>query len=172
MHPLKIINVWGDAGVFVTNDAEIDKKARLLRNHGLKNRDEMEIYGFNSRLDSVQAIVGKWIIQQVETIVEQRAQKAEYYDNGFAHIPQIRVPPRQTSTKHVFLLYMVFAEDRDKLLKHCLKNGIEAKIHYPIPIHLQKSFKKFGYKSGDFTEAEKQANTILTLPVAEHLSKF
>ncbi|MBH67611.1 MAG: transcriptional regulator [Rhodospirillaceae bacterium] len=170
MHPLKIINVWGDAGVIVTNDAGIDKKARLLRNHGLKNRDEMEIYGFNSRLDSVQAIVGKWIVQQVETIVEQRAQKAEYYDNGFAHIPQIRVPPRQKSTKHVFLLYMVFAEDRDKLLKHCLKNGIEAKIHYPIPLYLQRALTHLGHKQGDFPVTDRHARQCISFPVDQHLS--
>ena len=136
MHPLKIINVWGDAGIIVTNDDEMNRQARLLRNHGLKNRDEMQIFGYNSRLDSVQAIVGKWMVRQVESIVSVRAQKAKIYDDGFSNIPEIQLPPRQPNTKNVFLLYMVFAQNRDGLLAYCLKKGIEAKIHYPIPLYL------------------------------------
>ena len=124
MHPLKIINVWGDAGVIVTNDDEMNKQARLLRNHGLKNRDEMEILGYNSRLDSVQAVVGKWMIKQVSSIVNARAERALHYDKGFASIPEIKTPPRQINTKNVFLLYMVFAQDRDALLSYCLENCI------------------------------------------------
>ena len=170
MHPLKIINVWGDAGVIVTNDNEMNKQARLLRNHGLKNRDEMEILGYNSRLDSVQAVVGKWMIKQVSSIVNARAEKALHYDKGFASIPEIKIPPRQINTKNVFLLYMIFAQDRDELLSYCLENGIEAKIHYPIPLYRQKALKYLNYKEGDFPITDQHAKDCISFPVDQHLS--
>jgi aminotransferase EvaB len=171
MHPLKIINVWGDAGVVVTNDDEMDRKVRLLRNHGLRNRDEMESFGYNSRLDSVQAVVGKWIVRQVEDIVTKRAQAAAHYDQGLADIPGIRVPARQAATKHVYLLYMVFAEDRDGLLKYCLDRGIEAKIHYPIPLYQQDALASFGYKAGDFPVTDRHSRDCISFPVDQHLSR-
>ena len=170
MHPLKIINVWGDAGIIVTNNEEMNKQARLLRNHGLKNRDEMEILGYNSRLDSVQAIVGKWMIRQVESIVSSRAQRAYRYDVGFSETPGIQIPPRQLTTRNVFLLYMVFAKNRDALLDHCLKNGIEAKIHYPIPLYQQAALAHLNYKKGDFPVTDRHASECISFPVDQHLS--
>jgi dTDP-4-amino-4,6-dideoxygalactose transaminase len=171
MHPLKIINVWGDAGVVVTNDDEMDRKVRLLRNHGLRNRDEMEIFGYNSRLDSVQAVVGKWIVRQVEDIVIKRAEAANHYDKGLADIPGIRIPMRQADTKHVYLLYMVFAENRDTLLQHCLDRGIEAKIHYPVPLYQQDALASFGYRAGDFPATDRHARDCISFPVDQHLSR-
>jgi dTDP-3-amino-2,3,6-trideoxy-4-keto-D-glucose/dTDP-3-amino-3,4,6-trideoxy-alpha-D-glucose/dTDP-2,6-dideoxy-D-kanosamine transaminase len=171
MHPLKIINVWGDAGIVVTNDAEMDRRVRLLRNHGLRNRDEMEIFGYNSRLDSVQAVVGKWIVRQLPEIVAARIETAAYYDNGFRGIPQVRIPPRRGHTKKVYLLYILFAEDRDALLAHCLKKGIEAKIHYPIPLHLQNALRYLGHKPGDFPVSERHCREGISFPVDQHLSR-
>lgn len=171
MHPLKIINVWGDAGVVVTNDDEMDRKVRLLRNHGLRNRDEMEIFGYNSRLDSVQAVVGKWMVRQVADIVARRAEAAVYYDQGLADIPGVQVPSRQADTKHVYLLYMVFAERRDALLAHCLEHGIEAKIHYPIPLYQQDALAPFGYKAGDFPVTDRHSRDCISFPVDQHLSR-
>jgi aminotransferase EvaB len=171
MHPLKIINVWGDAGIVVTNDDEMDRKVRLLRNHGLRNRDEMEIFGYNSRLDSVQAVVGKWILRQISDIVAGRAEAAAYYDRGLAGIPGIRVPVRQAATKHVYLLYMVFAERRDALLKYCLERGIEAKIHYPVPLYQQDALAPFGYRAGDFPVTDRHAAECISFPVDQHLSR-
>lgn len=170
MHPLKVINVWGDAGIIVTDDDEMDRHLRLLRNHGLRNRDEMEILGYNSRLDSVQAVVGKWIVRQLPDIATTRAKKAAYYDAGFASIPQVRIPPRRPYTRKVFLLYILFVEDRDALLEHCLKQGIEAKIHYPIPLHLQDALRYLGHKPGDFPVTESHCRNTISFPVDQHLS--
>src|SRR5262249_14978458 len=129
MHPLKIINVWGDAGIVVTNDDEMNRRVRLLRNHGLRNREEMGIFGYNSGLDSTQAVVGKWIVRQINDIIAGRIAAAAYYDKGFGAIEGVRVPARKPHTKNVFLLYVLFVEDRDALLRHCIDNGIEAKVH-------------------------------------------
>ena len=171
MHPLKVINVWGDAGVVVTNDAEMDRKLRLLRDHGLKNRDEMEILGYNTRLDSVQAVVGKYIVRQTRDIVVKRAQNAAYYDAGFRHIPGVRIPPRNPRTRHVYLLYVLFAEQRDRLLSHCIEHGIEAKVHYPIPLYQQEALKFLGYRAGAFPVTDRHAKECITFPVDQHLSR-
>ncbi len=171
MHPLKIINVWGDAGIVVTNDDEMDHRVRLLRNHGLRNRDEMEVFGYNSRLDSLQAVVGKWMLRQIHDIVAGRIAAAAYYDQGFHEIPQVRVPARRKETKNVYLLYILFVEDRDALLKHCLARGIEAKVHYPIPLHLQDALRPLGYKAGDFPVAERHCRETISFPVDQHLNR-
>lgn len=170
MHPLKIINVWGDAGIVVTNDDEMNRRVRLLRNHGLRNRDEMEILGYNSRLDSTQAVVGKWIVRQVNDIVAKRIANAAYYDKGFREIPQVRVPRRRAETRNVYLLYVLFVEERDALLKYCLDHDIEAKIHYPIPLPLQDALRYLGHKPGDFPVTERHCRETISFPVDQHLS--
>lgn len=170
MHPLKIINVWGDAGVIVTDDDEMARMCRLLRNHGLKNRDEMEIFGYNTRLDSTQAVVGKYIVRQTGDIVEKRAKNAAYYDAGFKGINGVRVPPRNAHSKNVYLLYILFVERRDELVKYCIENGIEAKVHYPIPLYQQKALQYLGYKPGAFPVTDRHARECITFPVDQHLS--
>lgn len=171
MHPLKIINVWGDAGVVATNDPDIDRRLRLLRNHGLRNRDEMETFGYNSRLDSLQAVVGKWIVRQARSIVAKRAENAAYYDAGFASIPGVRVPPRNPRTRHVYLLYVLFAERRDALLAHCLAAGIEAKVHYPIPLYRQEALRHLNLAPGAFPVTDRHAETVISFPVDQHLGR-
>src|SRR4030095_8334627 len=99
----------------VTNDDDMNHRVRLLRNHGLRNRDEMEIFGYNSRLDSVQAVVGKWIVRQLPDIVGGRIAAAAYYDKGFEGISGVRVPTRRSYIKNVYLLYVLFVEQRDAL---------------------------------------------------------
>lgn len=169
LHPLKNLNAWGDAGIIVTDDAELDRKLRLLRNHGLANRDEVEILGYNSRLDSVQAVVGNWLIPQTQTITDQRIRNAARYDAAFAEIPEIRVPPRSNRVRRVFHLYMVFAKDRDALQKRCLERGISAKVHYPVPVYRQEGLKHFGYKPGDFPVADRHGESVISFPVDQHI---
>ncbi len=171
MHPLKIINVWGDAGVIVTDDDEMARQLRMLRNHGLRNRDEIEILGYNTRLDSLQAVVGKWILAQVHDITARRIANADHYDAGFAGLRQVRIPPRGDGVRHVFLLYILFVEDRDRLLRFCLERGIEAKVHYPIPLYHQDGLKHLGYKPGDFPVTDRHAGEMITFPVDQHLSR-
>ena len=171
MHPLKIVNVWGDAGVIVTDDDEMNRRIRLLRNHGLRNRDEMEVLGYNSRLDSTQAVVGKWIMRQLPQIVARRIDNAGYYDAGFRSLPQVRVPTRRKETRNVYLFYVLLVENRDDLLAYCLERGIEAKVHYPIPLHLQDALRHLGYKRGDFPVAERHCGEIISFPVDQHLGR-
>jgi aminotransferase EvaB len=171
MHPLKIINVWGDAGIVVTNDDDMNRQLRLLRNHGLRNRDEMEIRGYNSRLDSTHAVVGKWIVKQTPDIVTRRAEVAAHYDAGFESIDQVVIPSRNPRTKHVYLLYILFAEDRDALLQHCLDAGVEAKVHYPIALYRQEALAHLGHVAGDFPVTDRHVDTMISFPVDQHLTQ-
>jgi len=171
LHPLKNLNVWGDAGVVVTNDDEMNRKLRLIRNHGMRNRDEIEILGCNSRLDSVQAVVGNWLIDQTHDITEKRIANAAYYDAALASISGIRLPKRPANHKRVYHLYMVFAEDRDALYQHCLDNGVEAKVHYPIPLYQQDGLKHLGYAPGTFPVTDIHADSVISFPVDQHISR-
>jgi aminotransferase EvaB len=171
LHPLKNLNVWGDGGVVVTNDDSIADRIRLLRNHGLLNRDHVEILGYNSRLDSTQAIVGNWLIKDVHDITTRRIENADYYDEKFKAIRGLQVPARPPDCKRVFHLYMVFAKRRDELLKYCLQNSVEAKIHYPIPLYQQRGLSHLGYKPGDFPVADRQAKEIISFPCHQHLTR-
>ncbi len=170
-HPLKNLNVWGDAGVIVTDDDAINGKLRLIRNHGLKNRDEIAVLGCNSRLDSVQAVVGNWLIGQTHDITNRRIENAAYYDKAFGGISGITVPRRRANVKNVYHLYMVFAENRDALYDHCLENGVEAKVHYPIPLYRQEGLKPLGYKPGDFPVTDRHSKTVISFPVDQHITR-
>ncbi|MEO0534997.1 MAG: DegT/DnrJ/EryC1/StrS family aminotransferase [Cyanobacteria bacterium P01_A01_bin.123] len=171
LHPLKNLNVWSDGGIIVTDDDAIADKLRLLRNHGLLDRDTVQILGYNSRLDTIQAVVGNWLIPQTEDIAQRRIENAKYYDEGLGVIPGIKIPPRPTDFRVVYHLYIVFAEDRDALLQYCLDNGIEAKIHYPIPIYRQSALDHLNHQEGDFPVSDRHAKTIISFPCDQHLSQ-
>jgi len=169
LHPLKNINVWSDGGVIVTDDDDLDKKLRLMRNHGLADRDTVILMGYNSRLDTLQAVVGNWILPQAEAISDQRIANANYLDKGLEKINQITIPLRPDGFRLVYHLYIVFAKDRDGLLQYCIDKGIEAKIHYPIPIYRQSALKHLGYKEGDFPVTDAHTTKIITFPCDQHL---
>ncbi len=172
LHPLKNLNVWGDAGVIVTDDPNLNERLRLLRNHGLKNRDEVEILGVNSRLDTVQAIVGNWLLPQVGEITNRRIANAHFYDLALEEIGgEMALPPRRPDVRRVFHLYQIYARHRDSLYRFLLEGGIEAKIHYPVPLPLQEGLRHLGYRKGDFPETERQAAALITLPVDQHLTQ-
>jgi dTDP-4-amino-4,6-dideoxygalactose transaminase len=172
MHPLKNLNVWADSGLIVTDNEEIRDRLILLRNHGLRNRDEVDIYGYNSRLDSVQAVVGKHLIKDLDWITETRIKWAQKLDAALTKLADnVFVPTRREHKRYVHHLYMFSANDRDDLLNFLMDNKIEAKIHYPIPMHLQRCAAHLGYKEGDFPVTESQAKSIITLPVHQHLEE-
>jgi aminotransferase EvaB len=170
LHPLKNLNVWGDAGVIVTSDDALADRLRLLRNHGLRNRDEVEILGCNSRLDSVQAVIGNRLIGQTTDVTRKRIENAQRYDAGFKDVPQIRLPPRLSGMRMVYHLYVVFCQDRDGLFAHCHKMGIECKIHYPTPLYLQPGLRYLGYKLGDFPVTDRHAASLISFPADQHLT--
>ena len=171
LHPLKNINVWSDGGVITTNNYSLYKKLLLLRNHGLVDRDTVKICGYNSRLDTFQAVVGNWLLPSARSISNQRIKNANYLDRELTKINGITIPPRPKNFRIVYHLYIVFSEKRDELYKYCLKKGIEAKIHYPVPIYRQQAYKYLKHKKGDFKVSDEHAKKILSFPCDQHLSK-
>lgn len=172
LHPLKNLNVWGDGGMIVTNSDEVRDKLILLRNHGLKTRDEVQIFGYNSRLDSLQAVVGNALIKDVNWITETRIKWAGRLDEGLTDLADyVTIPERKSDRRYVYHLYMLMVNERDKLLSYLQEHDIEAKVHYPIPLHLQEAARHLGYKEGDFPVCEQQAKSVITLPVHQHLKQ-
>ncbi len=169
-HPLKNINVWSDGGMITTNNKKYYNKLILLRNHGLIDRDTVKICGYNSRLDTFQAVVGNWLLPKAKQITEKRIENAKKYDDEFSKIPEITIPQRPRNYKIVYHLYIIFAKNRDKLLNYCLKNGIEAKVHYPKPMYLQENLKYLKHKKGDFPITDEHTKKIITFPCDQHLS--
>jgi dTDP-3-amino-2,3,6-trideoxy-4-keto-D-glucose/dTDP-3-amino-3,4,6-trideoxy-alpha-D-glucose/dTDP-2,6-dideoxy-D-kanosamine transaminase len=171
LHPMKFLNIWGDGGVIVTDDDSVDRKLRLLRNHGLVDRDTIVMMGCNSRLDTLQAVVAKRLLQDADEIVAKRTANAQTYDDGLAGIRQVKTPRRDAAVLHTYVTYQILAEDRDGLLAHCQSRGVDAKIHYPVPVYRQEGLRRFGYKAGDFPVTDRQAATTLTLPVHQYLER-
>ncbi|MDJ0841573.1 MAG: DegT/DnrJ/EryC1/StrS family aminotransferase [Acidobacteriota bacterium] len=171
-HPLKNLNIWGDGGMITTNSEEIRDQLRLLRNHGMADRDTYLFFGYNSRLDTIQAVVGDYLLPQVTQITDRRIQIAQTYDAAFAELaPTVRTPVRGANERHVFHLYIMEVDHRDELLAHLKASGISVKVHYPIPLHLQPAARHLGYGPGDFPIAETQAGRIITLPCHQHLTE-
>jgi dTDP-4-amino-4,6-dideoxygalactose transaminase len=157
--------------VVVTSNKKYYEHLKLLRNHGLVDRDNVKIPGYNSRLDTFQAVVGNWLIPSAKKIADQRIKNANFYDESLGKIKEISIPPRIKNYKIVYHLYIVFAKKRDDLLKYCLKKGIEAKIHYPIPMYRQPAMKYLKHKKGDFPVSDRHTKSIISFPCDQHLSK-
>ena len=171
LFPLKNLGVAGDGGMLTTGSAEIERTIRLLHNHGLRNRDECEMFGYNSRLDTLQAIVGNVLLDSLETVTKARIEHAAFYDEALHDlVPDVVIPPRRPAAKQVYHTYVVQVARRDRLMPYLLERGIETKIHYPIPIHLQPAAARLGHKRGAFPVTEAQSERILSLPVHEYLT--
>jgi dTDP-4-amino-4,6-dideoxygalactose transaminase len=170
LHPLKNLNVFGDGGVITTNNQEIYEKIKKSRNHGLKNRNEVDFFGYNSRLDTFQASIALKKLEDIEKVVEKRRKNAGLYSYA-TNLTNIELPADQRENgRDVYHLFVIQCDKRDELQAFLKENKIGSAIHYPIPIHLQKASQYLGYKKGDLPETEKQASRILSLPVHEDLT--
>jgi aminotransferase EvaB len=169
-HPLKNLNVWGDGGIATTDSDETASRLRLLRNHGLISRDECAVFAYNSRLDTIQAVVARHLLQKLPHITAARISNASYFDRGLSGIPAVRIPNRDADIRAVYHLYIVRCERRDALQRHLVSHGVDAKIHYPIPMHLQPAAAGFGYRHGDFPVCERTVSEVLSLPVHEFIT--
>ena len=170
-HPLKNLNVWGDGGIVTTNSTHIANQLRLLRNHGLVSRDRCQVFAYNSRLDTIQAVIARHMLCKIAHITESRIANAAYFDAQLAGVAGIKLPERRADIREVFHLYSVLCEDRDSLQRLLLGRGIDAKVHYPTPMHLQPAAAFLGHQVGDFPTTEKICGQTLSLPVHEFISK-
>jgi aminotransferase EvaB len=174
MHPLKTLNVAGDGGMVVTDDPDLYVWMKKYRNHGMVNRDKIDFWGVNMRIQPLQAVIASAFLDKVDKIIEVRGKHATYLDSliNTSSIRQyVQTPSRIVDFIETFSLYMVLAEDRDKLLIHLLKSGIEAKIHYPVPLHLQPASLAMNLNRRVLKNSELQATKLLTLPIHQYLNQ-
>lgn len=168
MHPLKNLGAYGDGGMIVTHDSALQDRLRLLRNHGLRNRDTCEVFGYNSRLDSVQAAVLNCQLPYLKAWTDRRREIARRYSAGLAGLPMI-LPPSRAEEMAVYHAYVVRTSQREELIRHLAEAGVDAKVHYPMAIHHQEAFiRKYGRVR--LPETDRQGNEILSLPVNPSLT--
>ena len=171
LHPRKSFHVLGDGGLIVTNNSSLYKKLKLMRNHGLKNRNESEIWGTNSRLDNLQAGFGNIMLKNINHWNKVQFNIAEYYTKSLKNIvdtPEYDLKISNPSF-HQYII-KVRDNDRDALQLYLKKNSIDTAIHYPIPIHFQRAYKRqFGVIKLPITEF--YSKKILSLPINPYLKK-
>ena len=189
-YPTKNLSAYGDAGAVTTMDADFAEHMRKLRNHGSPRRYVHEEFGWNSRLDSIQAAILLVKMRYIPEWNEQRRQRAATYDEllisaGLAMASSengtdtpisertknhfLALPCRDPRVQHVFHQYVVRAARRDELRAFLSERGVGSEIYYPIPLHLQSCFAYLGYRAGDLPESERAAEEVAALPIFPEL---
>lgn len=168
LHPLKNLHVHGDGGIITTDDDRVYEYALKYRNHGLRNRDECEFWGINSRLDSIQAAIGRIKLSYLDEWNEIHRSIARRYSDALADL--VKVPVDRPYELPVYHRYMIRTPRRNELQSFLTEKGIETKVNYPVPLHLQPAAADLGYRVGSFPVAEELTDTILSLPVYPELA--
>jgi dTDP-4-amino-4,6-dideoxygalactose transaminase len=182
-YPTKNLSAYGDAGLVTSDDPEMAAHMRRLRNHGSPRRYVHEEFGWNCRLDAIQAAILQVKLKYIEEWNEGRRQRAVTYDRLFAKAGMIaagsqpensapvQLPHTRPQAHHVFHQYVIRAYRRDELREFLIARQIGSEIYYPIPLHLQPCFAYLGYREGDFPEAERAAKDVLALPMFPELTE-
>lgn len=170
-YPTKNMGAFGDAGALTCNDAETAEKVRLMRNHGQDGYYTHRFEGYNSRMDALQAALLNLKLDHVEDWIEERRRIVSLYREGLADLPQIRFQAEPQRFRHCYHIAAALAERRDELIRALLEKGIEAKVVYPIPLHLQRACAHWGYQKGEFPVAEQVSENVICLPVYPGLAE-
>ena len=169
-HPLKNLNACGDSGFVTTDDEQVAEKILLMRNHGLIDRNNVEVFGMVSRMDALQAAILNFRLAHLHETIEARRRNANLYqqllDPEFVYFP-----PEKDEEFNTYHTVVIQVDRRDELRASLAACGVETAIHYPIPIHLQAAGRRLGHQEGDFPVTELQATRILTLPINQSLSE-
>ena len=170
-YPGKNLGAYGDAGAILTNSAAVARKVRLLGDHGSERKYVHAELGFNSRLDTLQAVVLRAKLRRLADWNERRRQAANHYQELLSGLDDVTLPSVAPDNVHVWHLYVIQVPRRDHVIKELHELGIQAGIHYPIPVHLQPAFRHYGYGPGDFPVAEAAAHRIISLPLYPHITR-
>ena len=169
-YPGKNIGAFGDAGLILTNNKVLADKLKILRNQGNENKYYHLVLGRNNRLDTIQAVVLDVKLKYLDGWNKKRQEVAQYYNRNLAGLP-LKAPFVPDYTTHIYHQYVLRSNGSNKLFLDYLQGkGIDSRVFYPVPLHLQKCFKYLGYKNGDFPEAERAAKQIFTLPIYPELT--
>jgi len=169
--PSKNLGGYGDGGMVVTQDDALAARVRRLRTHGSVKTYFHDEVGYNSRLDALQAAVLSAKLPYLEGWSAARRANAEYYNKAFADLDGVQTPVIDPRNESIYNQYTIRAERRDQLQEHLKGWGIGNMVYYPLPLHLQPCFSYLGYKAGDFPEAERAANEVVSLPVYPELTE-
>jgi dTDP-4-amino-4,6-dideoxygalactose transaminase len=167
-YPSKNLGACGEGGAVTTNNAELAKKVRMLRDHGSVKKYEHDFPAYNLRLEGIQGGVLAVKLPHLDTWNDNRRVLAARYQELFAGT-KVVTPKEMPYSHHVYHLYVVVIEDRDALKKGLSDCGIENGLHYPVPLHLQKAYAYLGYKRGDFPVSEHVAANHVSLPMYAEL---
>jgi dTDP-4-amino-4,6-dideoxygalactose transaminase len=169
-YPGKNLGACGEGGAVTTNDADLAKRIRMLRDHGQSQKYFHELEGFNGRLDAIQAGILQIKLRHLADWNESRREAASRYRDLFAEANGGDLPPSEPDwATGVYHLYIVRVQDRTGLIQHLAQANIGTGIHYPVPLHLQNAYKSLGYKEGDFPVSESVAAEIVSLPMFPNL---
>lgn len=167
--PTKNLGAFGDAGALATKDERIAERVRSLRNYGSRVKYVNDEEGINSRLDEIQAALLRVRLRHIGDINAERIALAERYDEGIRS-PFVKKPEIRPGATHVFYLYVIETEFRDRLQVFLAERGIGTQIHYPIPPHLSGVYAHLGLGAGSFPRAERLARSVLSLPLYNGMS--
>ncbi|HEX2698060.1 MAG TPA: DegT/DnrJ/EryC1/StrS family aminotransferase [Anaerolineales bacterium] len=167
--PTKNLGAYGDGGMVVTNDPSLDERIRMLRTHGWKKKYFSEELGYNSRLDAMQASILQVKLKYVNSWNQRRRELANAYNERLKPLG-LGVPVEHEGRRHVYHLYIIRTEHRDKLRSFLEIEGVSSEIYYPLPPHLAKPCLKLGYREGDFPNAERASQETLALPMYPELT--
>lgn len=169
-YPGKNLGAYGDAGAVLTDDPGLASYARRIANHGSAEKYRHVDFGFNSRLDALQAVVLRAKLRRLDEWNAMRRRIAQRYTDRLGGVDGVRVPTVRPGNEDVWHLYVVRIASRDAVLRRLQEAGIGAGIHYPVPVHLQPAYIGLGYRPGDFPVAERAAGELLSLPIYPGMS--
>lgn len=169
-YPTKNLGAFGDAGAIVTNDPKIDEDMRIYRNYGSQKRYYNKVVGYNSRLDEMQAGLLSVRLKYLDELNKEKQQIADRYYEKLEN-QLIELPQKRNNSDHIFHQFVIKCSRRDELMQYLRDRGIATIIHYPIPPHLSEAYESLGYKKGDFPITESYADTVLSIPMYNGLSK-
>ncbi|HEX8458766.1 MAG TPA: DegT/DnrJ/EryC1/StrS family aminotransferase [Pyrinomonadaceae bacterium] len=172
-YPGKNLGAYGEGGAVVTDDAEVARRVRLLRDHGSERKYRHEIVGYNFRLEGLQGAVLGVKLKHLDRWNElRRAHAARYREllSGLCDEGALVLPREMDDARHVYHLYVVQTGARDALQQHLAAADIQTGIHYPVPVHLQPAYSSLGHRAGDFPVAERLAERVLSLPMYPELT--
>src|SRR5215472_11643742 len=164
-YPGKNLGAYGDAGAVLTGSDDLAGRIRMIADHGTRRKYDHEVFGFNSRLDTLQAVVLSAKLRRLAGWNAARRAAADRYHDLLSGVDEVVRPRTLAGNEHVWHLYVVRVPDRDRVLKELQAAGIQAGIHYPVPVHLTSAFAGLGYAEGTFSVTERVAREILSLPL-------
>lgn len=169
-YPGKNLGAYGEGGALVTDDPEVARRARMLRDHGAERKYTHEMIGYNFRLEGIQAAVLRVKLKYLDAWNDLRRAHAARYQELLREL-LFELPQEMPYARHVYHLYVVQTAERDALQAALARDGVQTGIHYPVPLHLQPAYAFRGHRRGSFPEAERAAERVLSLPLFPELTE-